>query len=646
MIVNVTKARKRKAVPARSKAVGAVLYDFGPGRRDEHINPRALAGNVTGTPLQIARAIDHTARRRPEITSPIWRASLSLPDEDGILPDAQWAVIAADFIAGMNFDSAPWVAVRHGDDHIHLTVSRVDWSGQLLSDRWDYRRAREVADRLEEEHGLVRARDRFKQEGPQVRNNELEAAKRRGRGPDTPVPPEREELRQIIREVRDASRGLGRDAFESGLEDAGVSFRANVASTGRMNGYSFSLPSWTDAVGEQVWVPASKVARDLRWAQLKTVVGELPPDTLAPRAATAAATSPTRVDNVHQDDVAEFVDQAVEMMRQGRIERGTALPEDHPALSSDPAARILAQWKAKAAGQEVPAEALPTPQSVPAWTDKRRRPYGALATDAIPGEIKKARRQAATWQAAAETALSNARSWDGQATGAVTGTRVRDLHKLRAKVAAAEPHIAAEVAARNEARDADTATDAARKIWRTANRLKSLGWLELRREGTSRKAEEKKAATASTAIHAYVEQAQQARSRAADAARAAREASGLPNAEADAKRLEQWPELLAEAQRGDQDEGRAHRDAEQARAQDLAQKIRGAEARVGQLGAEAELRRTMPEGQRKAEGRARRDAALQKVPTSRRRKASPPGEQPAHLRRRGPSAGRGPTAGR
>ncbi|MFF9322974.1 relaxase/mobilization nuclease domain-containing protein, partial [Streptomyces sp. NPDC014738] len=585
MIANITKGRK---------AVGALIYDFGPGRRDEHINPRIVAGNVTGTPLQVARAIDHTARRRPEITAPIWRCSLSLPDEDGILPDAQWSTIAADFIASMGFDGAPWVAVRHGDDHIHLTVSRVDWGGQLLTDRWDYRRAREAADRLEEEHGLVRAADRFRPEGPQVRNNELEASNRR-RGPDAAVPPEREELRRLVREVRDASRGLGRDAFESGLEDAGVSFRANVASTGRMNGYSFSLSSWTDATGEQVWVPASKVARELRWAQLKTVVGELPPDTLAPRAAVAAATSPTstRVDNVHQDDVAEFVDQAVEMLKQGRIERGTALPEDHPALSSDPAARILAQWKAKTAGQEVPAEALPTPRSVPAWTDKRRRPYGRLATDAIPGEIKKARRQAAAWQAAAETALSNARSWDGQATGAVTGTRVRDLHKLRTKVEAAEPHIAAEVAARNEARDADTATDAARKIWRTADRLKSLGWLELRREGTSRKAEEKKAATASAAIHAYVEQAQQARSRAADAARAAREASGLPNAEADAKRLgEQWPQLLAEAQRGDQDEGRARRDAEQARAQDLAQKIKGAEARVEHLGAEAELRRT------------------------------------------------------
>ncbi|MFC5174981.1 relaxase/mobilization nuclease domain-containing protein [Streptomyces mutomycini] len=614
MIANITKGKR---------AVGALIYDFGPGRRDEHINPRIVAGNTTGTPLQVARAIDHTARRRPEITAPIWRASLSLPDEDGILPDAQWADIATKFVADMGFGTAPWVAVRHGDDHIHLTVSRVDWSGQLLTDRWDYRRARESADALEEEHGLVPARERFRTEGPQVRNRELEASNRR-RGPGAAVPPEREELRRIVREVRDASRGLGRAAFESGLADAGVEFRANVASTGRMNGYSLTLAGWTDGADEQVWVPASKVAKDLRWAQLKTVIGDEPP----------AGPSPAVT--------ADAVYRATEMLRQGRIERGTAQPADHPALSSDPAARVLAQWKAKAAGQEVPAEARPVPESVRAWTDKRRRPYGKLATDAIPGEIRKAHRQVATWQGEMESAQSNARTWDGLATGAVTGRRVRDLHQLRAKVAVAEPHIVAEVAARAAARDAETAAEAARQVWRQADRLKGLGRLELWREGTSKKAEEKKAATASTAIHAYVEQAAKARHQAATAARAAREASGLPNAEGEAARLRtEWPQLLADAQRGDQDEGQARRDSEQARAQRLAQQIRTAETRVGLLGDEAELRRTMPADQRKAEARARSEATRENPPTHRRKALAPrpQGEQPAHLRRRPPAAG-------
>jgi hypothetical protein len=68
-------------VYADSKAFGAIVYDFGPGRRDEHVNPRFVAGNVPGLPLQVARMIDHVAKARPDITNPIWRCSLSLPEK-------------------------------------------------------------------------------------------------------------------------------------------------------------------------------------------------------------------------------------------------------------------------------------------------------------------------------------------------------------------------------------------------------------------------------------------------------------------------------------------------------------------------------------------------------------------------------------
>ena len=35
-----------------------------------------------------------------------------------------------------------------------------------------------------------------------------------------------------------------------------------------MYGYSFSSPGWVARDGEQVWLPASKVGKELRWAQL------------------------------------------------------------------------------------------------------------------------------------------------------------------------------------------------------------------------------------------------------------------------------------------------------------------------------------------------------------------------------------------
>lgn len=41
-----------------------------------------------------------------------------------------------------------------------------------------------------------------------------------------------------------------------------------------MNGYSASLEGWTDQRGEQVWLPASKVHRELRWQQLREDLAE------------------------------------------------------------------------------------------------------------------------------------------------------------------------------------------------------------------------------------------------------------------------------------------------------------------------------------------------------------------------------------
>ncbi|MFD8417540.1 relaxase/mobilization nuclease domain-containing protein [Streptomyces sp. NPDC059650] len=645
MIANITKGKK---------AVGALLYDFGPGRRDEHINPRIVAGNVTGTPMQVARAIDHTARLRPEITAPIWRTSLSLPDEDGILPDGQWGRIAEDFIASMGFAGAPWVAVRHGDDHIHLTVSRVDWSGQLLTDRWDYRRAREAADRLEEEHGLVRAADRFRPEGPQVRNNELEAARRRGRGLEGP-PPEREELRRIVREVRDASRGLGRAAFEAGLADAGVEFRANVASTGRMNGYSFTLAGWVDGADEQVWVAASKVAKDLRWAQLHQVLGDGPaatpriPDPRIAFAAPAVAPSTVLQDGPTREQLAAAAERGAEILRRGQAERGIVpVPEQQPAArSTDPAAVLLAQWRAIAAGQQPPTEEVPAaPAAIPAWTDKASRPYGRLSNDGLATVIKRRERELAALIRSKAAAEAEIRTGDAIATGQITGPYVQELHQLLARLEEAEPHIVAARQHREILDAAEEATTLARAEWREADGRKHASRWELWRLGTNRATEKARAKNASEAIGHNTDVATSARKAAAKEEQAARQQSGVtdPGAELDRLRTD-WAELVGDAHGRDQAHGTAQRSNGQRDAARHATSITATEKRLAELRQEQALRKTMPDGQRRAEGRARSAAAQAALPKSRRATGPRyPGagyEQPAHLRQPPPDRGRG-----
>ncbi|WP_331718169.1 relaxase/mobilization nuclease domain-containing protein (plasmid) [Streptomyces virginiae] len=655
MIANITKGRK---------AVGAILYDFGPGRRDEHVNPRLVAGNVVGTPMQVARAIDHTARLRPEIKAPIWRTSLSLPDEDGVLPDAQWAEIATAFVADMGFEDAPWVAVRHGDDHVHLTVSRVDWSGQLLTDRWDYRRARQAADRLEEEHGLVRAADRFRPEGPQVRNNELEAARRRGRAHDTAQLPEREELRRIVREVRDASRGLGRAAFESGLEDAGVSFRANVApSTGRMSGYSFTLAGWVDGSDEPVWVAASKVARDLRWADLGPVLGEGPaaapriPDpriefavasAAAPEPSTGLQNGPTR------EELAAAAERGAEILRRGQAERGVVpVPQqEQPAVarSTDPAAALLAHYRAKAAGQPLPADPVPAaPAPIPAWTDKTRRPHGRMSNDGLAAAIKKREGQLITLARGKAQAQEEIRTGDAIVTGQVTGPHVQELHQRLARLEKAEPHITALQKALGTAKAAEKAADEARTVWREANGRKDMSRWALWKMDTSRSQEQTRAQEAGDAIHENVDVAQQARTAASKAAELARKETGVPDPAGELTVLrEGWAKFVGDAHERDQVHGKAQRYNGRTSAERIDASIAQVQKRVEELRQEQALRKQMPKAQREAEGRARSAAARAALPKARKagtgKRPGPQYERPAHLRQPpppNPSRGQG-----
>ena len=294
MIAKVTKGRR---------AGGALRYDFGPGHQEEHVDPRIVAGSVPGTPQQVARIIDRHSRQRPDVDRPIWRCSLSLPDEDGILSDEKWAQIAEQYVGRMWGADVPWVAVRHGDNHIHLTVSRIQWSGELASDSHDYRKSRGIVRELEREHGLVNAEERSNRVAPQVSGPERAAAQRRGA-----ERPEREQLRDLVRAARDASAGQGRLAFERALTEAGVSFRANTAKTGRMSGYSFSLPGWTDKEGGQVWSAASRVARDLRWADLGRTLGQPDPRvTWAAPAQSADATATSQPPPVNQESQAAAV---------------------------------------------------------------------------------------------------------------------------------------------------------------------------------------------------------------------------------------------------------------------------------------------------------------------------------------------------
>lgn len=238
---------------------------------EQHTNPHAVGGNVIGDdPQTLAQDFRAFAAANRRTQTPVFHASLRLaPGEQ--LSDEQWNQAAVTFLKqmkfigedsdGFNSTDVPWVAIRHADDHVHIVACRVRFDATTVNIWQDYKRSHEAVREVEKQLGLstpAPSTDLL----ATVTKGERQLATRRE------AVPERTLLQQRITHSRDHCDGT-RKGFESKLTELGVKFKANQASTGKMNGYSFSLEGWSDAGGEQVWLQSSKIHKQLRWSQLE-----------------------------------------------------------------------------------------------------------------------------------------------------------------------------------------------------------------------------------------------------------------------------------------------------------------------------------------------------------------------------------------
>lgn len=154
--------------------IGAYLH--GPGKANEHTytaaGQRVSGGVVVGSnigaegqtdPRWWAGELRKALNTRPEIKNPVWHASLRNTATDRTLTNDQWADIGQSFAEDMGYAEHPWVMVRHGDDHVHIVVSRVDNVGEVWHARNDRRAAQTACTKLEKAYGLEAAPRRRKQ---------------------------------------------------------------------------------------------------------------------------------------------------------------------------------------------------------------------------------------------------------------------------------------------------------------------------------------------------------------------------------------------------------------------------------------------------------------------------------------------------
>ncbi|EGO0968154.1 relaxase/mobilization nuclease domain-containing protein, partial [Salmonella enterica] len=239
---------------------GVVQYALKPGAHHKS-DPIVIGGNMlSDSAFELIAEFDGTKQLRPDVQKAVWHNSLRLPDGESLTAE-QWSSIADDYMRRMGFsDTHLRCYVLHDDDgqHIHIIASRIDLNGgKLYLGRNENLISTQIISKLEVVHGLTVTKtasppSQAQPKRKRVSRNEKMLSERTG------VLSPREALQQILdKSLSDKPDLL---TFTKRLEEAEVSWTANVASTGKMNGFSFSY--------RDIAFKASQLGKSYSWANL------------------------------------------------------------------------------------------------------------------------------------------------------------------------------------------------------------------------------------------------------------------------------------------------------------------------------------------------------------------------------------------
>ncbi len=276
------------------RPAGLLRYLMGPGRHNEHINPRVLDtwdGIPAHQPVQttpgeydltalVAGLTDPAiaggialADPPPGVNGkiprgPVWQCSLRNDDSDRVLSDDEWRAVVRDLLdrtgiapAG-DMGACRWVMVRHADNHVHVEAVLVrEDTSRRFNPRHDYFRARDTCIAAEKTYGLTPTAPADRTALPAVTRAETEKASLRT------MEPSRVWLRRAVRTAAVASQDP--ETFLTRLRRGGMLVRRRHDTDGQVVGYAVAQRGDTDAGGEPVWYAGRSLARDLTLPQLQ-----------------------------------------------------------------------------------------------------------------------------------------------------------------------------------------------------------------------------------------------------------------------------------------------------------------------------------------------------------------------------------------
>lgn len=246
---------------------GVVLYSLKSGSHHK-ITPYIIGGNMTGsTAAELISEFEGTRLLRPGVAKPVWHNSLRLPKGE-TLSVRQWAAFADDYMTRMGFTETHLRCyIMHDDSdgqHIHIIANRINMVGRkLYLGKNENLISTRIISELEKVHKLTQttsAISSHSQEKRKPSRNELMMAER------TTTPCPRSTLQSLIDNALTGRPDLL--TFITMLEKEGVNCKPNIASTGKMNGFSFQY--------QGIAFKASQLGKKYSWSSLQTLIDFVP----------------------------------------------------------------------------------------------------------------------------------------------------------------------------------------------------------------------------------------------------------------------------------------------------------------------------------------------------------------------------------
>lgn len=224
---------------------------------------RLIGGNMVGRTVQaLLKEFIYFRNQNPEIEKATWHNSLRLPPGEA-LADHQWSEIVVEYMKRMGFkENHPYCIWKHDDESaVHIIACRIGLNSNVYLGKNENLISTKIIQQLEIDFKLTRTKGpQYDENGKLMRKQvaalskkELDRAFRTGEEP----------VKQKLQNLIDEAIGNGANVidFVERLSLVGVEVRPNVARTGAMAGFSFSL--------DGIAFKGSQLGKNFTWKRLQ-----------------------------------------------------------------------------------------------------------------------------------------------------------------------------------------------------------------------------------------------------------------------------------------------------------------------------------------------------------------------------------------